>query len=177
MISRENLLVELLVEELPPKALENLGNAFGRILAQELHSQGLVADASAHTAFASPRRLAVHVRDVATVAPDVPESKKLMPVKVAFDTQGKPSVALTKKAQAMGPRCAALLQTWPDGQDGADRLFVQRCTHETIRLQPSSPTAAGPCRTRRSSRASTASGCTWTGRSGCSRPRRRSCAT
>ena len=126
MISRENLLVELLVEELPPKALENLGNAFGRILAQELHSQGLVADASAHTAFASPRRLAVHVRDVATVAPDVPESKKLMPVKVAFDAQGKPSVALTKKAQAMGPRCAALLQTWPDGQDGADRLFVQR---------------------------------------------------
>jgi glycyl-tRNA synthetase beta chain len=124
-MNRENLLVELLVEELPPKALDALGNAFGRTLAQELASLGLIADASAHTAFASPRRLAVHVRDVASVAPDVPESKKLMPVKVALDADGKPTVALTKKVQAMGPRWAALLAAWPEPQGGVDRLFTQ----------------------------------------------------
>ena len=116
-MKRENLLVELLVEELPPKALDALGNAFGRTLAHELASLGLIADASAHTAFASPPRLAVHVRDVASVAPDVPESKKLMPVKVALDADGKPTVALAKKVQAMAPKWAALLATWPHAQN------------------------------------------------------------
>lgn len=122
---RANLLVELLVEELPPKALETLGNAFGRLLAQDLFSQGLIADAAAFTPFASPRRLAVHVRDVAARAPDAAETKKLMPAKVAFDDHGKPTVALIKKAQALGPRCATLLDKWPDTQPGTDRLFVQ----------------------------------------------------
>lgn len=122
---RANLLVELLVEELPPKALDALGTAFGRSLAQELFSQGLIADAAAFTPFASPRRLAVHVRDVAARASDAAETKKLMPVKVAFDAEGKPTVALIKKAQALGPRCAALLDKWPDTQQGTDRLFVQ----------------------------------------------------
>ena len=124
--SRDNLLVELLVEELPPKALETLGKAFGRTLAHSLWSQGLIADASAFTPFATPRRLAVHVAGVAAVAADGPEAKKLMPVKVAFDAQGRPTMALVKKAQAMGSRCAALLETWPAGQDGADRLYVQQ---------------------------------------------------
>ena len=68
MTSRDNLLVELLVEELPPKALDALGEAFGLQLAQSLFSQGLIVDASAYTTFASPRRLAVHVRDVASLA-------------------------------------------------------------------------------------------------------------
>ena len=126
IVKRANLLVELLVEELPPKALEALGIAFGRVLTQELFSQGLIADASAFTPFASPRRLAVHVRDVAARAGDAAESRKLMPVKVAFDADGKPTVALTKRAQAIGPRCAALLDKWPDTQQGTDRLFVQK---------------------------------------------------
>ncbi len=125
-MKRANLLVELLVEELPPKALDTLGKAFAHALTQALQQQGLIADASACTPFATPRRLAVHVRDVADVAPDQSEVKKLMPVKVAFDAAGKPSVALGKKALAMGPRCAALLAAWPDGQNGADRLFVQQ---------------------------------------------------
>lgn len=124
-VKQANLLVELLVEELPPKALAALGAAFGRVLAQELFNQGLVADALAFAPFASPRRLAVHVRDVATRAIDAAESKRLMPVKVAFDADGKPTLALTKKAQAQGPRCTALLEKWPDAQQGPDRLFVQ----------------------------------------------------
>ncbi len=125
-MTRQNLLVELLVEELPPKALDTLGKAFGRTLAHGLWSQGLIADATNFTPFASPRRLAVHVPDVASVAPDMPEARKLMPLKVGLDANGKPTTALTKKAQAMGPRCVALLETWPGLQDGTDRLYIQK---------------------------------------------------
>jgi glycyl-tRNA synthetase beta chain len=57
-----NLLVEMLVEELPPKALESLGDAFGRTLTRSLMDQGLATDASGSTVYASPRRLAVHIR-------------------------------------------------------------------------------------------------------------------
>lgn len=124
-MTRQNLLVELLVEELPPKTLDSLGESFGRAIARGLHEQGLIADAMAYTSFASPRRLAVHVRDVAAKAPERPEIRKLMPVKVALDADGKPTSALHKKALAMGAACAAALATWPDGQGGPDKLFTQ----------------------------------------------------
>jgi hypothetical protein len=42
-MSVQNLLVELFVEELPPKALNKLGSAFSAVLAEELKAQGLVA--------------------------------------------------------------------------------------------------------------------------------------
>jgi len=124
-MTRQNLLVELLVEELPPKTLESLGQSFGSAVARVLHEQGLIVDAGVYTAFASPRRLAVHVPDVAARAADRPQTRKLMPTKVAFDAQGKPTGALVKKAQATGATCSALLSAWPNGQDGADNLFVQ----------------------------------------------------
>lgn len=61
MSTTKNLLVELFVEELPPKSLKKLGEAFAADLAKGLRSQGLAGEHSAVTAFASPRRLAVHV--------------------------------------------------------------------------------------------------------------------
>ena len=97
-----NLLVEMLVEELPPKALENLGEAFGRALLRKLAEQGLVAGAGDCTVFASPRRLAVHVRGVAQCAADKAQSQKLMPVSVGLDASGKATPALQKKLQALG---------------------------------------------------------------------------
>ncbi len=97
-----NLLVEMLVEELPPKALETLGEAFGRVLARGLSEHGLVADDAPCSVFASPRRLAVHVRGVVTRAPDKPQSQKLMPVSVGLDATGQATPALQKKLQALG---------------------------------------------------------------------------
>ncbi len=126
IMKSDNLLVELLVEELPPRALDALGKSFASALARELSNLGLMTDATAYTPFATPRRLAVHLRGVAAVAADVPESRKLMPVKVALDAAGKPTVALAKKAQALGPRCAAVLAAWPDAHVGSDRLFIQK---------------------------------------------------
>jgi glycyl-tRNA synthetase beta chain len=60
-MSTKNLLVELFVEELPPKALKKLGEAFAATLCDTLKAQGLAAADSAVTPYASPRRLAVQV--------------------------------------------------------------------------------------------------------------------
>ena len=60
MMSTQNLLVELLVEELPPKALKSLGEAFAAALTESLKAQGLATAHSATTPFATPRRLAAH---------------------------------------------------------------------------------------------------------------------
>ena len=97
-----NLLVELFVEELPPKALKKLGEAFALGLAQSLKAQGLAAADATVTAYASPRRLAVHVTAVLAAAADRPVAQKLMPVAVGLDAAGNATPALVKKLAALG---------------------------------------------------------------------------
>jgi len=70
-MTTQNLLVELFVEELPPKALNKLGAAFSGVLAEQLKAQGLSAADSVVTAFASPRRLAAHI----TMWPSKPKTR------------------------------------------------------------------------------------------------------
>ena len=102
VMSTQNLLVELFVEELPPKALKKLGEAFASTLAASLQSQGLAQADAVVTPFATPRRLAAHVTAVATQAADKAVSQKLMPVSVGLDASGNASPALLKKLQALG---------------------------------------------------------------------------
>ncbi len=104
---RANLLVELLVEELPPKALKRLAEAFASLLAGSLKAQGLVAADAAITPFATPRRLAVHVVGVQLRAADTVERKKLMPVSVAFDASGQVTPSAKKRLQSMGAESGA----------------------------------------------------------------------
>ena len=126
-MSVQNLLVELFVEELPPKALNKLGSAFSAVLAEELKAQGLVAADAVVTAFASPRRLAAHVTGVLTQAADKPIQQKLMPVAVGLDAAGNATPALLKKLQALGADVSdsaatvAALKRQPDGK--AEALF------------------------------------------------------
>jgi len=122
--SMKNLLVELVCEELPPKALKKLGESFAATLSASLKSAGLAGDAAAVTPFASPRRLGVHVTGVAAKAADRALLQKLMPVAVAFDKEGAPTPALLKKLQALGFGADAVpgLKRQPDGK--ADSLFV-----------------------------------------------------
>src|SRR6187402_460051 len=101
-MSTQNLLVELFVEELPPKALIKLDEAFSSVLFESLKSQGLVADNAVVTTFASPRRLAVHATNVLAVAPDKTSTQKLMPVSVGLDASGNAMPALIKRLQGMG---------------------------------------------------------------------------
>ena len=126
-MSVQNLLVELFVEELPPKALNKLGSAFSAVLAEQLKAQGLVAADAVVTAFASPRRLAAHVTGVRTQAADKPMQQKLMPVAVGLDAAGNATPALLKKLQALGAdvsdsaAAVAALKRQPDGK--AEALF------------------------------------------------------
>jgi glycyl-tRNA synthetase beta chain len=129
-MTTQNLLVELFVEELPPKALNKLGAAFSSVLAEQLKAQGLVANAGADavvTAFASPRRLAAHVTGVLAQGADKAVQQKLMPVAVGLDASGNATPALLKKLQALGadvsdPAAAvAALKRAPDGK--AEALF------------------------------------------------------
>ena len=91
MSTTHSLLVELLVEELPPKALKRLGDAFASSLLEGLKKRGLAGDHSAVTGFATPRRLAAHVSAVPAVAASQEEVRKVMPMSVAFDGAGKPT--------------------------------------------------------------------------------------
>ncbi|HEX2604814.1 MAG TPA: glycine--tRNA ligase subunit beta, partial [Oxalicibacterium sp.] len=72
-----NLLVELFVEELPPKALKKIGEAFAQNLFASLQAQGLLEQDSTLTQFASPRRLGVHITNVGDQADDKQVSQKL----------------------------------------------------------------------------------------------------
>jgi glycyl-tRNA synthetase beta chain len=123
-MSTKNLLVELFVEELPPKALKKLGESFAATLAASLKSQGLIDDKSVATPFASPRRLAVHVTTVAAKAADKAVQQKLMPVAVALDAAGNATPALMKKLAALGSDASAVanLKRAPDGKGEA--LFL-----------------------------------------------------
>jgi len=123
-MSGANLLVELFVEELPPKGLKKLDAAFAALLADSLKAQGLAAADAAVTSFASPRRLAVHLSGVAAKAADKAQQVKLMPVAVALNAVGEPTPALLKKLAALGHGASVLpaLKRLPDGK--AEALFL-----------------------------------------------------
>ena len=119
----KNLLVELFVEELPPKALKTLGETFAKTLAKSLAQSGLIAPDTTVTSYASPRRLAAHIANALPVAADKPVRQKLMPVAVGLDASGNATPALLKKLAALGAdeACVPLLCRESDGK--ADVLF------------------------------------------------------
>ena len=126
-MTTKNLLVELFVEELPPKALRKLGDAFASVLADQLRAQGLAGADSVVTPYASPRRLAAHISHVWLKAADKAVQQKLMPVSVGLDAQGQPTPALLKKLAALGADLSepaavvAGLKRAPDGK--AEALY------------------------------------------------------
>ncbi|MGO4391898.1 glycine--tRNA ligase subunit beta [Variovorax sp. M-6] len=125
MTTKNNLLVELFVEELPPKALKKLGDAFASQLRDQLVALGLADAGSVLTAYASPRRLAAHLTDVLAQAADKAVSQKLMPVTVGLDGAGQATPALLKRLAALGADASAVpgLQRAMDGK--AEALFFQ----------------------------------------------------
>lgn len=119
----KNLLVELFVEELPPKALKKLGEAFASTLNDSLRAQGLTDGAAAATAYASPRRLAAWVPAVASRAADKAVQQKLMPVSVGLDAQGQATPALLKKLTALGADASVVPQLKRAMDGKAEALF------------------------------------------------------
>jgi glycyl-tRNA synthetase beta chain len=122
-MSTQNLLVELFVEELPPKSLQKLGESFAEALSASLKAQGLAAQDAIVTSYATPRRLAVHIVGVMQQATDKSVSQKLMPVAVGLDAAGLATPALLKKLASLGADAAIVpqLKRAPDGK--AEALF------------------------------------------------------
>ena len=123
------LLIELLTEELPPKALARLGEAFARGLFDGLSAQGLLEEGATVEGFATPRRLAASITGVRRAAPDRELREKVLPVTIAFDAEGKPAAPLVKKlaalAKTVGVEAIApeSLERAPDGK--AESLFYR----------------------------------------------------
>jgi len=138
-MTSQNLLVELFVEELPPKALKKLGESFASVLFEQLRDAGLTGADAVVTPFASPRRLAAHVTQVVAQADDKAVQQKLMPVAVGLDASGNATPALLKKLQAMGADVSnpaalvASLKRAPDGK--AEALFYDSVAKGATLLQ------------------------------------------
>jgi len=75
-MTHQNLLVELFVEELPPKALKKLGESFANVLFEQLRDAGLTGAGAVVTPYASPRRLAAHVTQVVAASRRQSDSAK-----------------------------------------------------------------------------------------------------
>ncbi|HWU97078.1 MAG TPA: glycine--tRNA ligase subunit beta [Oxalicibacterium sp.] len=119
----KNLLVELFVEELPPKALKKIGDAFAQTLQASLAAQGLLEAGSTLTHFASPRRLGVHLTQVVNQADDKQVAQKLMPASVGLTADGKATPALLKKLTALGTDESAVAGLKRESDGKADVLF------------------------------------------------------
>ena len=140
-MTTQNLLLELFVEELPPKALQTLGYAFGLVLSEELSKSGLlekqVTPEDPHDGrqpaaklgfslvqrFASPRRLGAYITNVSSQAADKAVSQKLMPVSVGLDASGNATPALLKRLSALGADASAVPQLKRAMDGKAEALF------------------------------------------------------
>ncbi|MEP7184102.1 MAG: glycine--tRNA ligase subunit beta, partial [Betaproteobacteria bacterium] len=120
------LTVELFTEELPPKALKRLGEAFTEGVVNGLRNRGFLQAATSWKSFATPRRLAVVVTHVLAGSPDKQEAVKLMPASIALDAAGNPTEALKKKLAALGVGIDVVpgLERSSDGK--VDALFLHR---------------------------------------------------
>ena len=97
---KENFLVEIGTEELPPKALKTLATSFADNVEAELNQAGLTFDKIEW--FAAPRRLAVKVLSLATQQPSKEIEKRGPAVSAAFDAEGKPTKAAEGWARGCG---------------------------------------------------------------------------
>lgn len=135
-MSTKSLLVELFVEELPPKSLKRLGEAFGSALVASLREQGLAPQEGDVTTFATPRRLAVLVADVAARAADKQVEVKLVPVKVGLDADGNATMPLKKKLAALGADESVVPSLIKKSDGKNEALWLER-------VEPGAELAAG----------------------------------
>lgn len=142
-MSTASLLIELLTEELPPKALSRLGDAFAAAIAQRLKTDGLCAADAPVSAFATPRRLAVHIGAVMPQAPSREKQEKLLPVAIALDAQGQATPPLVKKLASLGVTLTSpgQLDALERVHDGKQEVLFYRHTATGMSLTQSAQAA------------------------------------
>jgi len=101
-VKLDNLLIELLTEELPPKSQKQLGVAFAKSVKEFLVKHHLANETSEDSVFSTPRRIGIYLKDVKDEAANQNTSIKLMPASIGFDVSGKPTEALLKKLHGIG---------------------------------------------------------------------------
>jgi len=101
-IDRNDLLVELGCEELPPKALDAIRESFYAGIKAGLEKQNILIEASESRSFSTPRRLAVLFRDVAARQPDQDQERRGPAITAAFDDEGNPTPAAVGFARSVG---------------------------------------------------------------------------
>jgi glycyl-tRNA synthetase beta chain len=123
---KHTLLIELLTEELPPKALDRLGLAFSRGVKAGLADAGFATQNPDEITdiLATPRRLAVLVPDVLAVQPERAVERKGPYVAQGLNAEGKPSQALLGFAKSCGIAVDALEKS----SDAKGEFFVFRTT-------------------------------------------------
>src|SRR5690606_5365685 len=117
------LLIELFTEELPPKALERLGQSFASTLETRLQKAGLLAEGNTVTAFATPLRLAVRLSAVREQAPDSAYSERLMSVSDGLIPSGDASPALLNNLAAKGLEQVGVDQLVRQSDGKTEQLF------------------------------------------------------
>jgi len=107
-ISRKDLLVELGCEELPPKALDTIREAFFAGVKSGLEKQNLPFDPDRSRSFSAPRRLSVLFKDVASSQPDHDQERRGPALGAAYDGEGKPTAAAMGFARSVGKEVSEL---------------------------------------------------------------------
>ena len=120
----QTLLIELLTEELPPKALNNLGNHFAQSIAEGLEKAQLIDGTTQYIAYASPRRLAVSVANVKPVQADQHVVRKGVSVAAGMK-DGVPTKALEGFARSCSVEIGSLKIIHDGKQDVYAHEFTQ----------------------------------------------------
>ncbi|MDN3638007.1 glycine--tRNA ligase subunit beta [Simiduia curdlanivorans] len=119
-MTQQTFLVELGTEELPPKALRKLSEAFSDSIVASLKARGL--EFGAVTPYAAPRRLALRIEQLPAQTPVTQAEVWGPPAKIAFDNDGNPS----KAGLAFAEKNNVALDAVSVKNDGkADKLFLQ----------------------------------------------------
>ena len=127
-----SLLIEIGTEELPPKALDTLAEAFAKGIVDGLEKSGVAFDAANTKIYCSPRRLAVVVAGVAHDQPDQAIERRVPALAAGLDAEGQPTRALSGFAASCGVDVSALEKLETD----KGSWFVHRA------IQPGQSTAA-----------------------------------
>jgi glycyl-tRNA synthetase beta chain len=122
----ETLLIELLTEELPPKALQNLSSSFANDVFAALREQQLAGEDSACVPYATPRRLALIISNVAAQQADRVIERKGPAVSASLDAEGKPTKALEGFMRSAGVTFEQLKRV----KDGKNEYFVAHVEQE-----------------------------------------------
>lgn len=130
MSPSEDFLLEIQTEELPPKALSNLGSALKQEMEKHLQKANLAFGEA--QVYLTPRRLALYIKDVAAEQAAQTLERKGPALSAAFDKAGKPTPACLGFARSCGIEPEALTQIKNSGGEWV--AYVEQ--------QPGKPTVA-----------------------------------